>query len=342
MTASAAKNFKEKEYSVKSVSLDAVQILKAAGDPLRLSILAVLENASFAVQELASIFDMPQPGMSHHLKVLSTAGLVDARRQGNTLFYRRSLIDLDDPARDLCRQIFASADLRFDEKENLKVESRIAAIHEKRGLQSKDFFNKLDQNPDGGQASIAAHIEYQKSAERLIDQSLSVAKTSSMHAMEIGPGQGALLGYLAEKFSNVVALDNSEHMLENAKKGLSEINQSLCSKVEWICGEVDQAISNGLKSDLLAVSMVLHHMSSPAEMFKKFRKLINDRGVLYLAELKSHDQPWVKEACGDLWLGFDSDELDEWAEEASFKTLESQIVGLKNGFEVQLRTYLKH
>ncbi len=45
------------------LSLDTVQVLKAAGDPLRLSVLAVLENASFAVQELASIFDMPQPGM---------------------------------------------------------------------------------------------------------------------------------------------------------------------------------------------------------------------------------------------------------------------------------------
>ena len=47
--------------------------------------------------------------------------------------------------------------------------------------------------------------------------------------------------------------------------------------------------------------------------------------------------PGLKEACEDLLINdFDSDELDEWAEEASFKTLESQIVGLKNGFEVQL------
>ena len=130
-------------------------------------------------------------------------------------------------------------------------------------------------------------------------------------------------------------------MLENAKTGLEYLKSGLSKKVTWICGEVDYAIGDDMKADFLAVSMVLHHMSSPADMFKKFHKLLSDQGVLYLAELKPHDQHWAKEACGDLWLGFDADELDEWAQKAEFKTLDSQIIGLKNGFEVQLRTYLK-
>lgn len=66
-------------------------LCKATGDTLRLDILRVLRNDSFGVLELAQIFAMRQSGMSHHLKVLAKAGLVITRREGNSIFYRRSL-----------------------------------------------------------------------------------------------------------------------------------------------------------------------------------------------------------------------------------------------------------
>src|SRR5690554_4023959 len=66
-------------------------LLKAAGDPLRLQALQLLGYSSFAVLELAEILAMRQSGMSHHLKVLAKAGLVEQRRKGNTIFYRRQL-----------------------------------------------------------------------------------------------------------------------------------------------------------------------------------------------------------------------------------------------------------
>ncbi len=64
---------------------------KAAGEPLRLNILRALSNDSFGVLELAHIFATGQSGISHHLKVLTQAGLVTSRREGNAIFYRRSL-----------------------------------------------------------------------------------------------------------------------------------------------------------------------------------------------------------------------------------------------------------
>ena len=58
--------------------------LKAAGDPLRLEVLQVLGQNSFGVLELCEIMAMKQSGMSHHLKVLAQAGLVERRREGGT------------------------------------------------------------------------------------------------------------------------------------------------------------------------------------------------------------------------------------------------------------------
>src|SRR3954462_1825364 len=65
-------------------------LLKAAGDGFRLEILRVLAQDSFGVLELCRIFAAKQSGMSHHLKVLTSAGLLSTRREGNSIFYRRA------------------------------------------------------------------------------------------------------------------------------------------------------------------------------------------------------------------------------------------------------------
>ena len=59
---------------------------KAAGDPLRMSVLKLLGQGAFGVLELCQIFDIKQSSMSHHLKVLSQAGLVSNQREGNSIF----------------------------------------------------------------------------------------------------------------------------------------------------------------------------------------------------------------------------------------------------------------
>ena len=76
-------------------------LLKAAGDGFRLEILRVLAQDSFGVLELCRIFEAKQSGMSHHLKVLTSAGLLSTRREGNSIFYRRSYLVPDSPLASL-------------------------------------------------------------------------------------------------------------------------------------------------------------------------------------------------------------------------------------------------
>src|SRR6187431_2932141 len=85
-------------------------LLKAAGDPLRLEILRVLSQDSFGVLELCRIFSIKQSGMSHHLKVLTSAGLLSTRREGNSIFYRRAYLIPDSPLASLQQALFVSID----------------------------------------------------------------------------------------------------------------------------------------------------------------------------------------------------------------------------------------
>jgi DNA-binding transcriptional ArsR family regulator len=63
-------------------SLDSA--LVALADPTRRAILARLARSEATVTELAAPFDMSQPAVSHHLKVLERAGLITRGRKGTS------------------------------------------------------------------------------------------------------------------------------------------------------------------------------------------------------------------------------------------------------------------
>jgi ArsR family transcriptional regulator len=65
------------------------EVAKALGDPVRLQLVDVLRKhaGKVCVCELVPLFDLSQPTVSHHLKVLRQAGLVGSERQGLWAYY---------------------------------------------------------------------------------------------------------------------------------------------------------------------------------------------------------------------------------------------------------------
>src|SRR5881275_1390123 len=66
----------------------AVEVMRAAGEPSRLRILALLAREELAVLELCRVLDQSQPRVSRHLKLLAEAGLVERFPDGAWVFYR--------------------------------------------------------------------------------------------------------------------------------------------------------------------------------------------------------------------------------------------------------------
>jgi len=62
--------------------------LRAAGEPTRLRILALLRERDLSVGELVQVLSLSQPRLSHHLKALTAAGLVERLPEGAFVFYR--------------------------------------------------------------------------------------------------------------------------------------------------------------------------------------------------------------------------------------------------------------
>ena len=73
-------------------------VAKALGDPIRLQLVDVLRKhaGKVCVCELGPLFDLSQPTVSHHLKVLRQAGIVGSERQGLWAYYYVNLERLEE------------------------------------------------------------------------------------------------------------------------------------------------------------------------------------------------------------------------------------------------------
>ncbi len=303
-------------------------LCKAGGDPLRLNVLRALASDSFGVLELAQIFAIGQSGMSHHLKVLTQAGLLATRREGNAIFYRRNLPQGD----SLGGKLHAALLEEVDQLElTTEVQARIAAVHAQRSAASEDFFARMAGSFQARQDLLAGLPQYRDSVLALLD-ALNFETTAT--ALEVGPGDGSFLPELASRFRHVVALDNSAAMLELARArceqaGLNNVELKLADALHDECPPAECVVLN----------MVLHHLAAPGEALKQLARLVKAGGSLLITELCSHNQSWAREACGDLWLGFEQDDLARWADAAGLTPGESLYIGLKNGFQIQARHF---
>lgn len=311
-------------------------LCKASGDPLRLEILRVLSGDSFGVLELSQILAMPQSGMSHHLKILTRAGLLATRREGNSIFYRRAQLPQSAPLAPLQQILLETVDrLPIDPA----IHGRIEEVRAGRSQRSQQFFAENALRFREQQELIVGFDVYgAPAAEMLAGCFPNGAAERAACAVEVGPGAGAFLSYLAPHFERVVALDNSQAMLDQARQFAA--NAGL-DNIEFVHGDTGSALRAGIVADCVVLNMVLHHVPSPAAMFQDIARMLRPGGTLIVSELCRHDQLWTQQACGDLWQGFEPEELTQWAQAADLAPGHGVYLALRNGFRVQIRQFAR-
>jgi ArsR family transcriptional regulator len=212
------------------------------------------------------------------------------------------------------------------------LEEHLKQINNERASASVAFFNRNVSRFEENQDLIASWADYGDSVEGFLDSSAAASGT----AIEVGPGYGQFLGKLASRFDQVVALDNAREMLDQCE---SRATQQGLTNIQFVLGDTSVAQSQGLKADCLSLNMVLHHNPTPADIIADCASLLNRDGVLLITDLCAHDQEWVRDSCGDLWLGFEPEELTRWAKMAGLVEGNSLYLTQRNGFRIQLRQF---
>src|SRR3954464_8995626 len=111
--------------------------MSALADPIRCRMLLLLEKHELTVSELCAVLQMPQSGVSRHLKTLADDDWVTSRRDGTSRFYSMPVDDLDAGAKRLWplirEQFSASVAAGQDER-------RLRGVLTRRRAKSEEFF----------------------------------------------------------------------------------------------------------------------------------------------------------------------------------------------------------
>ena len=81
-----------------SAAAGLAQVFKALGDPVRLRLVSLIgahQGGEACVCDLTDAFDLTQPTISHHLKVLRDAGIITSERRGTWVYYRLAPVALE-------------------------------------------------------------------------------------------------------------------------------------------------------------------------------------------------------------------------------------------------------
>ena len=279
--------------------------LKALADPCRLRLTAVLLAGEFTVQELTRIMAMGQSRISRHLKILTEAGVLTAKRQGTWSYYR---VDEGNRFFNAIRPAF--------EQESGGMPGRsqdLAAVRgvlEERRRRSQEFFDRHAGQWDDLARTLLPVPEYRPRLLNLVPEGTAV--------LEIGVGTGGLLAELALRTSKVIGVDHSPAMLEEAGRRIVDRG---VSGVELRLGEMSHLPMPDSSVECVVANMVLHHAANPAAVLAEVQRVLAPGGLLLLADLARHEREAAREQLADQWLGFEEDELTGWLNQAGFNAV---------------------
>jgi len=83
-----------------------LEIARAVADPTRFAILSRIAKAGdFACADLTEVCKITPATISHHVKELTSAGLIEARREGKFTFYKVNHAPWDEYLKELARRV---------------------------------------------------------------------------------------------------------------------------------------------------------------------------------------------------------------------------------------------
>ena len=276
----------------------AIEILRAAGEPSRLRILALLAKGELAVMELAHILDQSQPRVSRHLKLLTEAGLVERFPDGAWVFYRLTETDQPRGAANAILSLIDPADavLARDADRLLGVQagrSAEAAAYFARNAARWDEIRSLYVSEAAVEAEILAAAG-PGPFRRLID---------------LGSGSGRMLTLLSPMAECAIGLDLSQQMLNIARNHAA---QAQLANIELRHGDIfDTRLPSG-HADLVVVHQVLHYLSDPAAAVAEAARLAAPGGRLLIIDFAPHRLEFLRELHQHRRLGLSDDEMRRW------------------------------
>ena len=274
--------------------------LSELGDPVRCRLLLALDAEELTVSEICQVMQLPQSTASRHLRILAEGEGITRRRDGTSGRYRGAVDRQPDTARRLWLLL---RDELATSSEAAQDRHRLLDVVARRQSRSQEFFSTAaGQWSDLRRRLFGQRFEVQALVS-LLDPDWTIG--------DLGCGTGELTQTLAAGVGQVIAVDDSEAMLEAARgrlngRGNVELRQGRIESLPIADGELDAA----------TLVLVLHYLPDPAGAIREAARTLRPGGRLLVVDMLPHERAEYRQEMGHVWLGFEPDEATRWLRDA--------------------------
>lgn len=276
--------------------------LRAAGEPTRLRILAILAEGELTVSELTQVLLQSQPRISRHLKLLADAGLVQRYPEGSWVFYR---LHEGGPVGPLLIEIIRN--LPRDDHDIQRDSQRLAGVRETRAARAQAYFADNAANWDSLRAQHIPETEVEAEIAGLIPED----KIDLL--VDLGTGTGRMLEIFGSRAERAVGFDVSPDMLALARAKLDEIRLPNCQVRQGDCNNVPLEDAS---ADIVILHQVLHFLDDPQRAISEAARLLTPGGKVLVADFGPHELEELRETQAHRRLGFSDDDMKMMMQQA--------------------------
>ena len=247
-----------------------LQALKAAAEPTRLRLLAILSEGELTVGEITRILDQSQPRVSRHLKLLCEAGLLTRFREQHWVFYR---VPIKGEGARLARRVLEM--LAPDDDRMLLDRQRTEEVKSDRAEAASGVLDNISQIWPTAQLS-------EENATRINDCILSELDGVDVgDLLDIGTGTGRMLTLLGDRADQAIGIDISSEMLLVARTRLHQAGLNHCMVRH---GNMYKQPFANCSFDTVTIDQVLSQADNPELVLAEAARILRPGGILLVID----------------------------------------------------------
>ncbi|MBB3914190.1 ArsR/SmtB family transcription factor [Rhizobium fabae] len=292
-----------------------VDVLKAAGEPTRLRLLALLDGGDLTVTDLTEILGQSQPRISRHLKLLGEAELIERYQEGAWAYFR---LKQDGKAALLVRALLKH--VSENDPTILRDGERLSQVKRQRAERAQAYFSRNAAEWDELRRLHAADEEVDAAVIRLLGNQ----PIDSL--LDLGTGTGRILELLSGLYRRAIGVDASRDMLSVARANL---DKSRITKATVRHADILNLPFEGQDFDLVTIHQVLHFFDQPEIAIAEASRMLRPGGRLVVIDLAPHTLEYLRDEHAHVRLGFSHQAMSDWLRKAGLDV--EQVVDLHPG-----------
>ena len=308
---------------------ETVAWMRAAGEPTRLRLLALLDQMDLTVSDLITILDQSQPRISRHLKLLVEAGLADRYQEGAWAYFRTADSGQARKFLNAVLKSLAGHDAQIEADNEKLEEVRLA-----RAKRAEDYFAR---NAEDWVKIRSLHIAEDQVEKAMVE--IALAHTQDHHIgsmLDLGTGTGRILQLFSQHVDRGVGVDSSHDMLAFARAALSD---SAYQHLQVRHGDVYR-LGEGERFDLVVLHQVLHFLEDPALALRHAKRRVSRDGQLLIVDFAPHEFEFLRNDHTHRRLGMSTRQMERWLSFAGLKLERTRTLHPPKGEDTALTVML--